>query len=132
MANTRYPVTNAQRQNHGRLLTRPGVCERLGISRLTYYDWRKAHKAPPFLILPNAQIRVREYDRGDWVATRMVPGMRTHVSLDGERPRTRLLPSPDPAQARWNALTQRSSFPQAFPCTGVWGVICINTCEWGL
>ena len=56
-----------------RLLTLPEVCERLGVSRSTFYDWRQAHKAPPCLILPNAQIRVRESDLDVWVDSRMDP-----------------------------------------------------------
>lgn len=56
-----------------RLLTLPEVCERLGVSRSTFYDWRQARKAPPCLILPNAQIRVRESDLDVWVASRMDP-----------------------------------------------------------
>lgn len=54
-----------------RLLTLPEVCERLGVSRSTFYDWRQARKAPPCLILPNTQIRVRESDLDGWVASRM-------------------------------------------------------------
>lgn len=54
-----------------RLLTLLEVCERLGVSRSTFYDWRQARKAPPCLILPNTQIRVRESDLDGWVASRM-------------------------------------------------------------
>lgn len=53
------------------LLTVPEICARLGISRSTFYDWRQAHKAPPCLVLPNAQIRVRETDFSRWVDDRM-------------------------------------------------------------
>lgn len=53
------------------LLTVPEICARLGISRSTFYDWRQAHKAPPCLVLPNAQIRVRETDLAQWVDARL-------------------------------------------------------------
>ena len=53
------------------LLTVPEICARLGISLSTFYDWRQAHKAPPCLVLPNAQIRVRETDFAQWVNGRM-------------------------------------------------------------
>jgi excisionase family DNA binding protein len=44
------------------------VCEQLGVSRSTFYDWRQARKAPRCIVLPNAQIRVRQGDLDDWVA----------------------------------------------------------------
>ncbi|GAB6985271.1 hypothetical protein JCM10369A_17950 [Nocardioides pyridinolyticus] len=53
------------------LLTVPEIYARLGISRSTFYDWRQAHKAPPCLVLPNAQIRVREADFARWVNDHM-------------------------------------------------------------
>ena len=67
------PATNADSSaaSSNRLLTLPEVCERLGVSRSTFYDWRQARKAPPCLILPNTQIRVRESDLDGWVASRM-------------------------------------------------------------
>jgi excisionase family DNA binding protein len=52
-------------------MTVPEICARLGISRSTFYDWRQARKAPPCLVLPNAQIRVREADFTRWVDGRM-------------------------------------------------------------
>lgn len=71
MAMTRY--ASAAESSHSisnRLLTLPEVCERLGVSRSTFYDWRQARKAPVCLILPNAQIRVRESDLDAWLASR--------------------------------------------------------------
>ena len=62
---------DASAASSNRLLTLPEVCERLGVSRSTFYDWRQARKAPPCLILPNTQIRVRESDLDGWVASRM-------------------------------------------------------------
>jgi excisionase family DNA binding protein len=54
-------------QKHDRLLTMTEVCDLLGISRSTFYDWRQAHRAPPCVVLPNRQIRVRESQLNDWV-----------------------------------------------------------------
>jgi len=67
------PAAGSSPRSSNRLLTLPEVCERLGVSRSTFYDWRQAHKAPPCLILPNTQIRVRESDLETWVASRMDP-----------------------------------------------------------
>lgn len=67
------PAPEPPTGSSSRLLTLPEVCERLGVSRSTFYDWRQAHKAPPCLILPNTQIRVRESDLDVWVASRMDP-----------------------------------------------------------
>lgn len=74
MTSTRYAsAAESWPPSSSRLLTLPEVCERLGVSRSTFYDWRQAHKAPPCLILPNTQIRVRESDLDTWVASRMDP-----------------------------------------------------------
>lgn len=53
------------------LMTVPEICARLGISRSTFYDWRQARKAPPCLVLPNSQLRVRETDFARWINERM-------------------------------------------------------------
>jgi excisionase family DNA binding protein len=58
----------ASRNEATRLLTMVEVCEQLGVSRSTFYDWRQARKAPRCIVLPNAQIRVRQGDLDDWVA----------------------------------------------------------------
>ena len=74
MAMTRYAsAAESSHPTSNRLLTLPEVCERLGVSRSTFYDWRQARKAPACLILPNAQIRVRESDLEAWLASRMDP-----------------------------------------------------------
>lgn len=74
MTKTQYaPAVGPSPRGTDRLLTLPEVCECLGISRSTFYDWRQAHRAPPCLILANAQIRVRESDLDAWVASRMDP-----------------------------------------------------------
>ena len=74
MTKTQYAAAaQSSLPSSNRLLTLPEVCERLGISRSTFYDWHQAHKAPPCLILPNTQIRVRESDLDAWVSSRMDP-----------------------------------------------------------
>lgn len=45
------------------------VCEELGISRSTFYDWRAKGKAPRCLKLPNGEIRVRRSELDRWLAT---------------------------------------------------------------
>lgn len=62
---------NRHQSDAEHLMTVPEICARLGISRSTFYDWRQARKAPPCLVLPNAQIRVREADFAQWVDGRM-------------------------------------------------------------
>ncbi|MCM0621961.1 helix-turn-helix transcriptional regulator [Nocardioides bruguierae] len=49
-------------------LTVPQLCEELGISRSTFYDWRAAHRAPRCIKLPNGAIRVRRTDLDEWLA----------------------------------------------------------------
>jgi excisionase family DNA binding protein len=53
----------------GRHLTIADVCEELGISRSTFYDWRAKRKAPPCLRLPNGDLRIRRTDFDDWLAS---------------------------------------------------------------
>jgi excisionase family DNA binding protein len=52
-----------------RHLTLAEVCEDLGITRSTFYDWRAKRKAPPSMKLPNGELRFRRaaYDR--WLET---------------------------------------------------------------
>jgi excisionase family DNA binding protein len=45
------------------------VCAELGVARSTFYDWRAAKKAPPWLKLPNGDIRVRRADFDTWLAS---------------------------------------------------------------
>lgn len=51
-------------------LTVADVCEELGISRSTFYDWRAARKAPSCIKLPNGAIRVRRTDLERWLRSR--------------------------------------------------------------
>jgi excisionase family DNA binding protein len=45
------------------------ICEALGISRRTFYEWRAKGRAPECFPLPNGELRVEpaEYDR--WLKT---------------------------------------------------------------
>lgn len=58
-----------KRRASGRHLTIADVCEELGISRSTFYDWRAKRKAPPCLRLPNGDLRIRRTDFDDWLAS---------------------------------------------------------------
>ena len=46
-------------------LTIAQLCNELGISRSTFYEWRAKGRAPRCIKLPNGQIRIRraEFDR---------------------------------------------------------------------
>jgi predicted DNA-binding transcriptional regulator AlpA len=50
-----------------RHLTLAEVCDELGISRSTFYDWRSARKGPRCIKLPNGAIRVRRVDLERWL-----------------------------------------------------------------
>lgn len=51
-------------------LTIAEICDDLGISRRTFYEWRAKGTAPKCIPLPNGELRVRcaEYER--WLQTR--------------------------------------------------------------
>ncbi|MFI5986358.1 helix-turn-helix transcriptional regulator [Streptomyces sp. NPDC051555] len=49
------------------MLTVPEVCEELGISRSTFYDWRQKRRAPRCIKLPNGDLRVRRGDLEMWL-----------------------------------------------------------------
>lgn len=63
-------MTDRQRQERvsAEHLTVADVCDELGISRSTFYDWRAKRKAPPCLRLPNGDLRIRRADLDDWLA----------------------------------------------------------------
>ena len=48
-------------------LTIAEVCEELGISRSTFYDWRAKRKAPPCIKLPNGDLRIRRLAFDRWL-----------------------------------------------------------------
>jgi excisionase family DNA binding protein len=43
------------------------LCDDLGISRSTFYDWRAKGRAPRCIKLPNGQIRIRVADYERWL-----------------------------------------------------------------
>ncbi len=45
------------------------LCEELGISRSTFYEWRAKRKAPPCLKLPNGDLRIKRIDFEDWLVS---------------------------------------------------------------
>ena len=48
-------------------LTVAELCEELGISKSTFYDWRAARKAPNCIKLPNGGIRIRRSELERWL-----------------------------------------------------------------
>jgi predicted DNA-binding transcriptional regulator AlpA len=58
-----------QRGANPRHLTIAELCEDLGITRSTFYDWRVKRKAPPCLKLPNGDLRIRRTDYDNWLAS---------------------------------------------------------------
>ncbi|GAB3062526.1 hypothetical protein GCM10027053_26250 [Intrasporangium mesophilum] len=54
---------------HARHMTVRDICDELGISRSTFYDWRAARKAPPCIKLPNGDLRVRRAEFERWLET---------------------------------------------------------------
>jgi excisionase family DNA binding protein len=51
-----------------KLLSTPELCEFLGISRDTLYEWREINAAPPALKLPNGHLRFPRSELLDWLA----------------------------------------------------------------
>ena len=50
-------------------LTIAEVCEDLGISRSTFYDWRAKGRAPRCIKLPNGDIRINRAEYERWLTT---------------------------------------------------------------
>jgi len=50
-------------------LTIAEVCEDLGISRSTFYEWRTKGRAPRCIRLPNGDIRINRADYERWLRT---------------------------------------------------------------
>lgn len=48
-------------------LTIAEVCEDLGISRSTFYEWRTKGRAPRCIKLPNGDIRINRADYERWL-----------------------------------------------------------------
>jgi excisionase family DNA binding protein len=55
---------------HRDKLTLAEVCNELGISRSTFYDWRAKRKAPRCITLPNGSLRVTRTDLDAWLDAR--------------------------------------------------------------
>ncbi|MEU3073901.1 helix-turn-helix transcriptional regulator [Streptomyces laurentii] len=49
------------------MLTVPELCDELGISRSTFYEWRQKQRAPRCIKLPNGDLRVRRSDLDLWL-----------------------------------------------------------------
>ncbi|MFB6526279.1 helix-turn-helix transcriptional regulator [Streptomyces sp. NPDC056202] len=49
------------------MLTVPELCDELGITRSTFYDWRQKQRAPRCIKLPNGGLRVRRVDLEIWL-----------------------------------------------------------------
>ncbi|MFH9062557.1 helix-turn-helix transcriptional regulator [Streptomyces coeruleorubidus] len=52
------------------MLTLAEVCEELGVSRSTFYDWRAKRRAPRCIKLPNGDLRIRRSDLDNWLDDR--------------------------------------------------------------
>lgn len=50
-------------------LTIAEVCDDLGISRSTFYDWRAKGRAPRCIKLPNGDIRINRTEYERWLTT---------------------------------------------------------------
>jgi excisionase family DNA binding protein len=48
-------------------LTIPQLCNELGISRSTFYEWRAKGRAPRCIKLPNGEIRIRRAEFERWL-----------------------------------------------------------------
>jgi predicted DNA-binding transcriptional regulator AlpA len=59
-------ATRAQRDT----LTVSEICDDLGISRRTFYEWRAKRRAPRCINLPNGSLRVRRAEYRRWLDSR--------------------------------------------------------------
>ena len=50
-------------------LTIAQLCEELGVSRSTFYEWRAKGRAPRCIKLPNGQIRIRRTEFERWLTS---------------------------------------------------------------
>lgn len=53
-----------------RHLTIAEICEELGISRSTFYEWRAKGRAPRCIKLPNGDLRIRRVELDRWLEER--------------------------------------------------------------
>jgi excisionase family DNA binding protein len=54
-------------------MTIADVCDELGITRSTFYDWRAKRKAPHCIRLPNGALRIRRTDLDMWLSAHEEP-----------------------------------------------------------
>lgn len=59
------PVTARSRNK----LTVDEICDDLGISRRTFYEWRAKGKAPECTPLPNGELRITRDEYARWYAS---------------------------------------------------------------
>jgi predicted DNA-binding transcriptional regulator AlpA len=45
------------------------ICEDLGVSRSTFYEWRTKGRGPRCIKLPNGDIRINRAEYERWIAT---------------------------------------------------------------
>lgn len=50
-------------------LTIADLCNELGVTRSTFYDWRAKGRAPRCIRLPNGQLRIRRTDLETWLTS---------------------------------------------------------------
>jgi excisionase family DNA binding protein len=48
-------------------LTIAQVCQELGVSRSTFYEWRTKGRAPRCIRLPNGEMRIRRAELERWL-----------------------------------------------------------------
>jgi excisionase family DNA binding protein len=51
-------------------LTIAEICDDLGVSRRTFYEWRAKGTAPKCIPLPNGELRVRRAEYERWLEAR--------------------------------------------------------------
>jgi excisionase family DNA binding protein len=54
-------------ETYDKLLSTPELCEFLGISRDTLYEWREINAAPPAFKLPNGHLRFPRSELLAWL-----------------------------------------------------------------
>lgn len=63
-----HPATPRTSRTPRTRLTIADICDDLGISRSTFYEWRTKGRAPRCLKLPNGDIRVNRAEYERWLA----------------------------------------------------------------
>ncbi len=63
-------VTTSTAERPSDKLTIAQVCDDLGISRRTFYEWRAKKRAPKCIRLPNGDLRIRRSEYQRWLEAR--------------------------------------------------------------